>query len=228
MIRSEREARLRTALPDLARPVQVPGLDARVEVWRDPEGIPHVRAASVRDAFVAQGVVHAQDRLWHMEYDRRRAAGRWAEYVGAPGVGDDVLMRRLRLVESARTDYDALNRETRAMLEAYADGVNAFIGSAIASGRLPVEFQLLEARPEPWQPWESLAVFKVRHVMMGTWQLKAWRARLVRQLGPDGARGCVPGPAPTPSSSCPRAWRPPGLAPTCWRTSRRIPSYPPR
>lgn len=208
MIRGEREARLQAALPDLAPPVEVPGLGARAEVWRDPEGIPHVRAVSVRDAFVAQGVVHAQDRLWHMEYDRRRAAGRWAEYVGAPGVGDDVLMRRLRLVESARTDYDALNRETRAMLEAYADGVNAFIGTAIASGRLPVEFQLLEVGPEPWQPWESLAVFRVRHVMMGTWQLKAWRARLVRQLGPDGAARLCPGTRANPVLIVP-----PGLVP---------------
>jgi penicillin G amidase len=208
MTRSEREARLRSALPDLARPIQIPGLAARAEVWRDPEGIPHVRATSVRDAFVAQGFVHAQDRLWHMEYDRRRAAGRWAEYVGASVVGDDVLMRRLRLAESARTDYDAVNRETRAMLEAYADGVNALIGTAIASGRLPVEFQLLEVEPEPWQPWESLAVFKVRHVMMGTWQLKAWRARLVRHLGPDRAARLCPGTRANPVLIVP-----PGLAP---------------
>jgi penicillin amidase len=203
----ERDARLRAARPDVTRPVPVAGLGARVEVWRDPEGIPHVRAASVRDAFVAQGYVHAQDRLWHMEYDRRRAAGRWAEYVGAPGVTDDVLLRRLRLAASARLDYETLNAETRAMLDAYAAGVNAFIEGAVAGGRLPIEFQLLGARPEPWAPWESLAVFKVRHAMMGTWQLKAWRARLVRHLGLAGAARLCPG---TPAN--PVLIVPPGLA----------------
>jgi penicillin G amidase len=203
----EREARLRAAVPDVTRLVRVPGLGARAEVWRDPEGIPHVRAASVRDAFVAQGFVHAQDRLWHMEYDRRRAAGRWAEYVGAPGVADDVLMRRLRLAASARSDYEALNGETQAMLDAYADGVNAFLQAVVGSGQLPVEFQLLGARPEPWEPWESLAVFKVRHAMMGTWQLKAWRARLVRHLGVERAARLCPG---TPAN--PVLVVPPGLA----------------
>src|SRR5262245_58221387 len=203
----DRAARLRAAVPDLTRPVTVPALGARAEVWRDREGVPHVRAASLRDAFVAQGFVHAQDRLWHMEYDRRRAAGRWAEYVGAPGVPDDVLMRRLQLAACARSEYDALNAETRAMLDAYATGVNAFIETHGADHQLPIEFQLLRARPEPWEPWQSLAVFKVRHAMMGTWQLKAWRARLVRHLGADRAARLCPG---TPAN--PALIVPPGLA----------------
>src|SRR5215510_12267399 len=111
---------LSKALPDLRGPVRVPGLGAGAEVWRDPEGVPHVRADSVRDAFVAQGFVHAQDRLWHMEYDRRRAAGRWAEYAGSAALAQDVQMRRFRLMESARVDYAAADSETRAMLNAYA------------------------------------------------------------------------------------------------------------
>jgi penicillin amidase len=203
----DRAARLRAAVPDVTRPVAVPALAARAEVWRDREGVPHVRAASLRNAFVAQGFVHAQDRLWHMEYDRRRAAGRWAEYVGASGVPDDALMRRLRLAACARSEYDALNGETRAMLDAYAAGVNAFIQTQGADHQLPIEFQLLEARPEPWEPWQSLAVFKVRHAMMGTWQLKAWRAQLVRHLGVDRAARLCPG---TPAN--PVLIVPPGLA----------------
>src|SRR5262245_5663894 len=207
MTSGERAARLRLGWPDVTRPIRVPGLAASADIWRDPEGIPHVRAASAGDAFVAQGFVHAQDRLWHMEYDRRRAAGRWAEYVGAPGVADDVLMRRLGLAASARADYDVLNGETRTMLDAYAAGVNAFIETAVAGGALPLEFQLLEARPEPWSAWESLAVFKVRHAMMGTWQLKAWRARLVRHLGLEAAARLCPG---TPAN--PVLIVPPGVA----------------
>ena len=61
---------LQRALPDLGRSARVPGLEGRVEVWRDAQGISHIRAHSVHDAFPAQGFVHAQDRLWHMAYDR--------------------------------------------------------------------------------------------------------------------------------------------------------------
>jgi penicillin G amidase len=203
----EHDSRLRVTRPDVTGSVPVPGLRARAEVWRDPEGIPHVRAASVRDAFVAQGFVHAQDRLWQMEYDRRRAAGRWAEYIGVAGLPDDILMRRLRLAASARADYEALNDETRAMLNAYSEGVNALILTTIARGPLPLEFQLLGARPEPWRAWDSLSVFRIRHVMMGTWQLKAWRARLVRDLGLQAAARLCPG---TPAN--PVLIVPPGLA----------------
>lgn len=186
---------LEAALPDVRGAMRLPDLSARAEVWRDAEGIPHIRAASVHDAFLAQGFVHAQDRLWHMEYDRRRAYGRWAEYAGSTALTQDAQMRRFRLGASARADYAQVNAETRAMLDAYAAGVNAFIQTTRA---LPIEFQLLASRPEPWAPWDSLAVFKVRHVEMGTWQAKAWRARLLRHLGPERTAGLCPGTQPNP------------------------------
>ena len=187
--------RLAAALPDVRTPVRLSGLEGRVEVWRDADGVAHVTAGSVHDAFLAQGFVHAQDRLWHMDYDRRRAAGRWAEWAGPAGLALDVQMRRFRLVASARADYAAVNAETRAVLDAYAAGVNAFLG---ATRTLPVEYAILGATPEPWAPWDSLAVFKVRHVLMGTWQLKAWRARLLRYLGPRLTAHLCPGTAPNP------------------------------
>jgi len=186
---------LATALPDLASPQRLSGLAGPVDVWRDAEGIPHARAGSLPDAFLAQGYVHAQDRLWHMEYDRRRAAGRFAELVGASAVPQDVLARRLGLARSARVDYEAAAPETRAMLDAYAAGINAFLQTTRA---WPVEFELLGVRPEPWTPWDSLAVFKIRHVEMGPWQMKLWRARLIRQIGPRMAAHLLPGTAPAP------------------------------
>ena len=184
-----------SALPDLTSPQRLRGLTGSVDVWRDREGIPHARAGSLHDAFFAQGFVHAQDRLWHMEYDRRRASGRWAELVGEAAVPQDALARRLGLDRSARVDYEGAATETRVMLEAYAAGVNAFLH---ATQVWPIEFQLLGTRPEPWAPWDSLAVFKVRHVEMGPWQMKLWRARLVRHLGPKLAAYLSPGTAPGP------------------------------
>ena len=81
---------LKAALPDTTGMLRLKGLEGPVQVYRDGYGIPHARAGSVHDAFFAQGFVTAQDRLWQMEYDRRRATGRWAEYAGEGAVEQDV------------------------------------------------------------------------------------------------------------------------------------------
>jgi penicillin G amidase len=157
------------------------GLEGPVDVFRDTLGVPHVRAGSIHDAFFAQGFVHAQDRLWHMEYDRRRAEGRLAECCGTQAVTMDTFVRRLGLDAAARADHARFDAETCAATEAYAAGVNAFI----EQGVWPVEFRLLDLVPEPWEPWHCGAVFKVRHVLMGVMDPKLWRARLLRTLGVD-------------------------------------------
>ena len=107
----------------------------------------------------------------------------------------DALARRLGLERSARIDYGISAPETRDMLDAYAAGVNAFIAT---TKTWPIEFQLLDLRPEPWAPSDSLAVFKIRHVEMGPWQMKLWRARLIRQLGPRLASYLSPGTSQLP------------------------------
>src|SRR5918996_4012055 len=121
---------LRAAVPECTGTLGLRGLAHPVEICRDRLGIPHIQAHSVHDAFFTQGFVHAQDRLWQMDYDRHRAYGRAAEYLGASALRQDLLLRRLRLAASARADYDAVNAETRAMLEAYAAGVNAYVQTA--------------------------------------------------------------------------------------------------
>jgi penicillin amidase len=173
---------MQAAIPDHTGTVTLTGLDGAVEVVRDSLGIPHIRAGSVHDAFSAQGYVHAQDRLWQMEYDRRRATGRWAALTGPGGLEHDILMRRLRLGPSAQADYAAFSPATRAMFDAYAAGVNAFIETTTV---LPVEYHLTETTPEPWQPWHSIAVYKVRHVLMGVWGQKLWRTRQLSVGGPE-------------------------------------------
>jgi penicillin amidase len=173
----------------------VKGIDRPIDILRDPEGIPHVRAQSSHDAFFGQGWVHAEDRLFQMEYDRRRAHGRWAEWVGPTGVENDRLFRRFRLDASARIDWEHASADTRAMLQAFADGVNAFIES---TARWGAEFDAVGARPDPWQPWDSIVVFKVRHLDMGPWKAKLWRARLLRHLGPELAAELTRPPQPHP------------------------------
>ena len=157
------------------------GLDGPVEVYRDEFGIPHAKASTVHDAFFAQGFVHAEGRLWRMDYDRRRALGRSAEFVGPPGVVMDVFARKARLRESALADYAALGPEAAGMLQAYAAGVNAFVATP---GEPSLEYRLLGVEPEPWEPWHCCAVIKVLHILMGTWEPKLWRARLRNVLTP--------------------------------------------
>ena len=161
---------------------RLPGLDDTVEVFRDGLGIPHVRARTVHDAFFGQGFVHAQDRLWQMCFDRRRAEGKLAEWLGPQRVRMDVFARRMNLAPSARADYEALDADARAMCDAYAAGVNAFLQTGPPP---PREFELLGISAEPWAPWDCGSVFKVRHVLMGSYDRKLWRAQLLAVLGAD-------------------------------------------
>ena len=187
---------LNQAVPSATGKLTLPGLSAAAQVYRDRWGIPHIQAGGLTDAFFAQGFVTAQDRLWQMEYDRRRGSGRWAEVVGASGLTPDLAMRRFRLEPAARADYQACSASTRALLDAYARGVNAWIDYAAAAHCLPAEYALTGLTPEPWQPWDGLTAFKVRHILMGVFESKVWRAQLVRRLGPEKAALLSPGYTP--------------------------------
>ena len=159
-----------------------PGLQQPVTVWRDPWGIPHIRARSDHDAFFAQGYVHAQDRLWQMDASRLRMAGRWAEWAGPAAVAGDTLARRLGSSASSQRDYAALGSEAQQMLQAYSVGVNAFLAE---ERPLPMEYQLLGATPEAWEPWHCIAVMRWRGFLMGSVWFKLWRAAALRAIGPE-------------------------------------------
>jgi len=181
-------ADLAAALPDLTATIRAPGLERDVEVIRDDWGIPHIRASTEHDAFFAQGFVTAQDRLWHMDFDRHRALGRVSELVGASGLADDRLMRTFDVERAAKADLAVSGDAAKGMLEAYAAGVNAFLHTTAS---LPVEYRLLGTAPEAWQPWHSLAVYKVRNMLMGTYEIKLWRARLAIGLGAERAAALI-------------------------------------
>ncbi|QQS10815.1 MAG: penicillin acylase family protein [Rhodospirillales bacterium] len=160
---------------------RVAGLSAPVDIFRDPQGIPHIRAGCAADAWFGQGYAHAQDRLWQMDAARRRAVGRWAEWGGPSGVASDALARRLDVAGASRRDLAAMGAEGRAMLDSYAAGVNAFI----VQGRLPIEYTLLGEAPEPWEAWHSIAAMRQRGFLMGSVWFKLWRAAALRAIGPD-------------------------------------------
>ena len=187
------QADLQAALPDVTSDLALEGLDGSLTIVRDGLGTPHVLAGTTHDAFFGQGFVMAQDRLWQMDFDRHRAAGRSAELLGKAGLETDVLVRKMRLEASAIADYGVVNDATRAMLDAYAQGVNAFIDSTRS---LPIEYTLLGMTPAPWRAFDCLAVAKIRHVFMGNFEFKLWRAKLLAQVGPELTAKLFPSSAP--------------------------------
>ncbi len=161
-------------------------------ITRDRWGIGHVRTADPLDAFWAQGWLAAADRLWQMEWDRLRAQGRWASVAGPAAVAEDSLFRRIELAAVSRAHYDGLTDRAKAMTEAYVGGINAWL--AANGHNLPEELACHPAPPERWEPWHCVAVYKVRHIFMGTLHRKLWRGAVTLAAGPDLARLMVGNP----------------------------------
>ena len=157
------------------------GLDGEVTITRDQAGIPTIDAGSIDDAWWGTGYAAACDRLWQLEYDRRRATGRWSEASGPTGLPADRLARRLDLEAASRRDVAAMDTATATAFAAYAAGVN----HGATSRPLPPEYALTGLDFEPWETWHSVAGFKIRHLLMGVWQYKLLRARLLADEGPD-------------------------------------------
>ena len=126
-----------------------------LEILRDDRAVPHVFAATDEDLFFGYGYAQAQDRLFQMDLRRRRAHGRLAEVLGKEGIEPDVLARTVDLPGLARAELARLAPETRALLDAFAAGVNALIEQT--ADRPPIEFDLLGYRPEPWTALDSVA-----------------------------------------------------------------------
>ena len=146
------------AATSFAKPVKVPGLHSAVKVIRDTDGIPHIIGNSEHDVVFMQGYLHAQDRFFQMDFSRRQGSGTLAELVGQPALGSDVQLRTFGLRRAAERSLTALSAETRAGLQAYADGVNFFLQTQ----PLPLEYTLLEiTQAEPWTPLDSVVVGKL-------------------------------------------------------------------
>ena len=144
-------------MPQTGGELAVEGAQDPFTVVRDTHGIPHVFAAREHDAWFALGLLHAQDRLWQLEMNRRIVAGRLAEVLGPGALETDRFLRTLGVRRNAERVHDRLDAATRAALQAYADGINAGIGLAQRQPwKLPPEFLLLGVRPEPWSPVDSI------------------------------------------------------------------------
>ena len=181
---------LRQSLPQLDGEARVKGLSGAVEIVRDKEGVPHIRAANERDGWFAVGYVHAQDRLWQMEFQRRIAQGRLSEFLGERSYDVDRLMRTLGIARKAERIAARLDPDTRANLEAYAAGVNAFLDEGHV---LPVEFHAMRVTPERWRPADTIGWLLIMSWdLSGNWRTELARLRFIAKIGVDRTEQILP------------------------------------
>jgi penicillin amidase len=144
----------RQSLPQTDGSIGVAGLASAVEIARDANGIPTIRAQSAEAAFFGLGYVHAQDRLWQLETHRRIGSGRLAETFGAPALETDRFLRALGVKRAAAAQWARSSGETRAAVLAYTAGINAYLDGGLRAR--PPEFVILGLQPEHWTPEDSL------------------------------------------------------------------------
>lgn len=173
------------SLPRIEGSYPVKGLELPASITRDHAGIPRISARNQHDAYFSLGWVHAQDRIWQMELQRRIGAGRLAEVVGEKGLANDRFMRTLGLYRLAQGSVERMDKSTRDGLTAYAEGVNAWLKEH--SHRLPLEFRVLGVKPEPWTPADSLVWGRLMALqLVGNWRDEVLKAKLAGKL--DGRR----------------------------------------
>lgn len=172
-----------TAQPATDKPVVVqselslPEVKQRTTIRRDGRGIPYIEAANESDLYFAQGYATAEDRLFEMDLLRRTARGELSEIFGSTTLEQDKRWRRYGFAQLAQKQLPLVSPAARAMLEAYARGVNTYISIHTAS--LPPEFGLLGYRPRPWEPTDTLAAMKIfADALSSSWDTDIMRASL--------------------------------------------------
>lgn len=181
--------RARAVLSPLAGDLTYPGLRQPVEVCRDRWGIAHIYAQNQHDLFFAQGVVAAQDRLFQLELWRRVGRGETAAWWGAEAIAGDRFARLIRYRGPIDAEWRSYAPDAEEIATAFTAGINAQL--AQLGDRLPIEFQVLGLKPQPWEPADVLTRMS-GIVMTGNWQRELARARLLHAVGPETAARLAP------------------------------------
>lgn len=186
---------LSRSIPDYGASYQIDGLSGPVEIVRTNDDVPHIFAGTDADVFFGLGFAHAQDRLWQMTMLRRTAQGRLSEIFGQRTAKIDELLRRLDIYGLAAQSVAAQDAATTAALDAYARGVNAWIGivNRDAMGRGAPEFFLFSPEIAFWQPADSLAIIKLMGLQLSSHlESEVLRARLSLVLPDTRLRDILP------------------------------------
>ena len=190
---------IRRSFPQTEGNLTIPGLSETVEIIRDPMGVPHIYASNEHDLFMAQGFVHAQDRFFQMDLSRHIGAGRLAEMFGESQVETDIFLRTMGWTRLAQEEIKSFDTNMLDILQAYTDGVNAYLVDH-QGAELSFEYVLLgvlspDYDPEPWElshtlTWAKVMAFDLSGNGSG-WQ-DLTRAKMYKQLGVEKAEEISP------------------------------------
>lgn len=184
-------SQIRKSFPETSGSIAVPGIVQPVEIARDNHGVPRIEAQNEHDLFFALGYAHAQDRLWQMDITRRIGQGRLSELFGRVTLEFDKMFRIIGIRRIAEDVERSIAPGSRSRLQAYADGVNAFITSH--KGRYPIEFDLLRYEPEPWTPLHSIIIGRLMAWELNlSWWVDLTLGALVERVGYDKAAEVFP------------------------------------
>ena len=179
------------SFPQIDGELTMTGLDGAVDIYRDGMGVPHIYATTMHDLFFAQGYVHAQERFWQMDFWRHIGSGRLSEMFGEGQLETDMFLRTLGWRQTAEAEYAALGPESKAILDSYAAGVNAYI-SEREPVQISLEYLILTGilNPnytiEPWTPVHSLTWGKaMAWDLGGNMDSEIERAILLKTLTPE-------------------------------------------
>ena len=219
---------------DAAKRIEVPGLQGRVTVRSDRDGVKHIFAANDDDLYFAEGFVVASDRLWQMEFFYRLAAGRLSEALGPKALKFDELFLKFGLPQAARESAELMMQDpaTRAPLARYAEGVNAYV-ALLRPEDLPFEFKLLGYAPERWTPDRAAYVMKFMAFNLAAFNRELPLSRSQARLSPADFDDLFPLDMPIPEPIIPRGhkWNFKPLAPPAPRRAfhpnvARLEAYP--
>lgn len=181
----------RQVLPRTEGVLTVSGLKAPLTIARDAHGIPSIKADSMEDLVFGLGFVHAQDRLWQLQTHKRIGSGRLAEAFGEAALESDRFLRALGVRRAAAAQWAQASPESKALLTAYAAGVNRYVRSHL--GARPPEFLILGLQPEDWEPVDSLAwSIMMAWDLGGNWTTELQRMRLALSLPVERINELIP------------------------------------
>ena len=147
----------------------------------DTDGIPTIEAKSERDLSFAVGFMHARDRLWQLEMNRRIGRGELAEILGPKALETDKFLRTLGVHRAAKAQFDGFPPEAKALLQAYADGVNSYVRDAMTVR--PPEFMILGVQPGKWEPVDTVAWGNIMaYDLGGNWGTELLRLQMAARM----------------------------------------------
>ncbi|WP_411275137.1 penicillin acylase family protein [Daejeonella sp.] len=178
---------------DAGKNFKIEGLKGEVEIKFDERMVPHIFADNNHDLYFAQGYVTAKDRLWQMDFQTRFASGRLSEVVGPKALELDRYQRRMGMAFGAENMVKVMMQdpEIKETMEAYTEGVNAYIHS-LKPGDYPVEFKLLNYVPEDWKPLNSALLLKLMSATLAGGSNEFYMSNILNKYGPDITKNLFP------------------------------------